>query len=116
MEPTNINPTPVVTPPPTPIEPLVPPVTPPPTMAAPVMQKEHKPIGPIIGVVIILILLVAAAIYVWGQKLNNDKKVEMQQPAVQETTPTVAQEEKDDFSDLEANLDSSVEGLDDLNF
>lgn len=114
MEPTNTTPTQPVMPPVAPVTPppTVPPVMPPTSAPAP----EHKPIGPIIGVVIILILLVAAAIYVWGQKLNNDKKMEVQPAAVQPTEKVTAKDSTDSFSDLEAGVNSSVEGLDDLNF
>ncbi len=99
-------------------------MTPPtnPTMM-PEMPKENKSWGPIIGVIVIVILLVIAAVYVLGQKFNNDAK---QMPAqtqpvsqqinTEESQPTVTIEENDEFTQLEANLDSSIEGLDDSNF
>lgn len=104
-----------VTPPPAP-EPLVPPV-PPITPIMPPQQPEHKSFGPIVGVIIILILLVAAAIYVWGQKLNNDARTETVTPITQQQTQTAPVEPQgDEFTGLEASADASVEGLDDLNF
>ena len=56
-------------------------------------------------------------VYVWGQKLNNDSKVVPATPVTQtQTTPAVTEQPKDEFSDMEANLNASVEGLDDANF
>lgn len=87
-----------------------------PSPVMPQMPTENKPWGPVVGIVVILILLVLAAVYVWGQKQNNEIK---NAPAPVTTTTQntdVAVQEKDDFSDLEANLDSAVDGLDDLSF
>lgn len=80
-------------------------------------QHENKPWGPVVGIVVIILLLVIAAVYVWGQKLNNDSKVVPATPVTQtQTTPSVTEQPKDEFSDMEANLNASVEGLDDANF
>ncbi len=112
---------------PTPVAPVTPPqqpMTPPPAMMMPEMPKEGKHWGPIIGAIVILALLVVAASYVWGQKLNNDadkapKVPEAPVTQVQTTTPAqpaVAAEPQDDFTEVEANLNSSFEGLDDSSF
>ncbi len=90
--------------------------TPQPAPVMPQMPTENKPWGPVIGIVVILILLVLAAVYVWGQKQNNEIKNAPAPVSVKVNADTVAAQEKDDFSDLEANLDSAVEGLDDLSF
>jgi len=126
MDPINQQPTvstapaqPIVPPTPQPVAPQPMP-QPTPTMM-PEMPKEHTPWGPIIGVIVILILLVAAAIYVWGQKLNNDEKQSPITPAapvsqIQNTQPAAAAEPVDELTSLEVDLDASVEGLDDSNF
>lgn len=106
-------------------QPVTPPIMTPPTNPTmiPEMPKENKSWGPILGVIVIVILLVIAAVYVLGQKLNNDAKKMptesqpvSQQINIEEQQSTAAVEETDEFTQLEANLDSSIEGLDDSNF
>ncbi len=103
-----------------PVTPPQPPVQPMPTMM-PSMSQESKHWGPIIGVIVILALLVVAAVYIWGQKLNNDAKQAPVTPAPVSQTPTTSQsaaaaQPVDDFTKIEADLDASVNGLDDSNF
>lgn len=109
---TPVQPTPQITPPPAPIQPA-------PTMM-PAMPPEHKSWGAIISIVIILALLIAAAIYVWGQKQNNDAKKMPASPeapaAVQTQKQAAPAEPVDELVNMEQELDASVDGLDDSNF
>ena len=49
----------------------------PPELPAPIDPKDHllpphqKPVGPIVGAVIIIILLLLGALYFWDKHLNN---------------------------------------------
>lgn len=144
MEPNNINqnlnpqnlnpqtppvaptPTPVTTPsplPPTP-EPIIPPIQQ--GVSSFNQPKEPKPIGPMIGAFIIIALLIAAAVYFWGQKLNNqesntqiqDTPTTQVSPTIQDTptTQTTSTQTKDEYSEIESSIDASVEGIDDYNF
>ncbi|MBP9701796.1 MAG: hypothetical protein KBD47_02320 [Candidatus Pacebacteria bacterium] len=103
-----------------PVPPQPAPIQPAPTMM-PSLPQEHKHWGPIIGVIVILALLVVAAVYIWGQKLNNDAEQTPVTPAPVSQTPSTSQsaavsEPVDDFTNIEADLDASVSGLDDSNF
>lgn len=77
-------------------------------------EGEHKTIGPVIGALIIVILLIAAALYVWSQKLNKDNKVVVpntvasQEASMKKATDTV--------ESLGNDADKELEKLDDLNF
>lgn len=86
------------------------------------VQKESRPMGPVLGILIIVVLLIVAAIYIWGQKLNNDaNKAPEVVPATSQSlnknaTTAATINSKDEFSDVEKNLDASLEGVDNMNF
>jgi len=52
----------------------VPPSPPPAPLVAREVKKEHHSVGPTVGIVIIVILLLAGALYFWGKQLNNQAK------------------------------------------
>lgn len=78
------------------------------------IETHKRSLGPAIGTAIIVLLLVLAAIFVWGQKLNNDaeKNLEINNPETQNTPAPVV---NDDFTAVEKELES-LDDLDDLNF
>lgn len=104
MEPTN---------PSSPIEqqPTMPPASGMPTSTPP----EHKKVGPIIAVAAVILVLIIAALYIFASRMNSsaDDQIapQTQQQSVQPVTST-----SDDISDIEADLDMSIDGLDAQNF
>jgi len=72
---------------------------------------QHKKIGPIIGILVIVIILIVAALYLFGSKVNNIESVSNNSQSVQPITNN-----SDDVSSLQADLDASTDGLDNQNF
>lgn len=85
-----------------------PPVMNPNPMTSP--AHEHKPIGPIIGALIIVLVLIIGALYIWGQKLNLDEQKKA--PETTEQTATTSDESASVIQSIEASLGD----IDDLNF
>ncbi|PJE74503.1 MAG: hypothetical protein COV01_00500 [Candidatus Taylorbacteria bacterium CG10_big_fil_rev_8_21_14_0_10_41_48] len=56
-------------------------------------QAENKSIGPVIGIIVIIIVLIVGAFYIWGGKTDTQEAAPL--------TPT------DEVSDIQADLDSS---------
>lgn len=92
-------------------------------------HHEHKSVGPIVGSLIIVILLVGAAVYIWGQKLNNEEKYGTVPPGDNPAAGTYeagsADADKPDAdlsgtssadTSIESQLEADLEGLDDMNF
>jgi hypothetical protein len=59
------------------------------------LQAEKKSFGPLIGIVVIIIVLVVGAFYIWGGKLSSSE------PAPLTTT--------DEVSDIQADLDGGAD-------
>lgn len=62
------------TPPVPPVNTVTPPPPPPvPAPAAPIppTPEAHTPVGPVVGSIIIIIVLVLGALYFWGQRADN---------------------------------------------
>lgn len=89
---------------------------------------EHKKIGPIIAVLVIILVLVIGALYIFASSVNkqsvpvdNTIATDTSDPAQADNT-TPAPEVKpitnqaDDVSSLEADLNASTKGLDGQNF
>ena len=57
------------------------------------VQTGKKSLGPIIGIVVIIAVLVVGAFYIWGGKISND--------GASEPTPLTA---TDEVSDIQADL------------
>lgn len=71
--------------------------------------KKH--IGPIIGVVVLIVLIVIAALYFWGEKISN-RNASSSTTQAQSETMLAADEAKpvstsDEVTDLEAELQGS---------
>ncbi len=75
---------------------------------------SHESIGPIVGSLIIVILLIVAALYIWAQKVSDEEVVPMAPAA------SVVVEEKltpeQTTAVQETGLDIQVDELEDLNF
>ncbi len=84
--------------------------------AMPPAKEERKPVGPIIGVVIIILLLILGGLYVWGEKLNSENAMtpdEIRNAADASVANLQAQGTSDDISSIKADTDATnLEGLD----
>lgn len=73
--------------------------------------QQKKNIGPLIAGVIILVLLVIAALYVWGEKLSTRTMEETQATTPTETTVAADQNpaisNSDEVDTLQAELDAN---------
>ena len=76
--------------------------------------NDNKPIGPIIGALIIVLILIAGALYMWGQKLNVDEK--SKSPAAAPVAQATVTAPQDSTASIKDSLDTSVGDLDSINF
>ncbi len=73
--------------------------------------EPKKSFGPLIGVVIIVIVLLLGAFYIWGGKLSvNDRNV-AQTPETEELAPVSA---SDEIPDIESDLTAG--GVSEIDF
>lgn len=87
------------------------------------MPGEHKKIGPIVATLVIVLVLVVAAIYIFASKVNKDAVVstpDVTQSTAQDTsapaedmTPAVktVTNSSTDVNSLQSDLDASTNGL-----
>jgi hypothetical protein len=79
-----------------------------------VTTPNQKKVGPIVAVLVIVLVLIAAAIYLFATRDTTPESVNNDTASTQEVQPVT--NESDEMSDLEADLDTSVSGLDEQNF
>ena len=105
-----------------PIAPMSSPVTP---MGTPVRDNGHKKVGPIIATLVIVLVLIIAALYLFASRINkepvptdtsaamttNDTNNEPAAPTVAPVTGT-----SDDPASIQADLNASTNNLDQQNF
>lgn len=74
---------------------------------------EQKKIGPVIGILAVVIILIVSALYIFGTKLNTKPAVNVE-PVVQETntTNTASVSSSIDNSAIQADLDSQLKDID----
>ena len=79
-------------------------------------EGEKKPMGPIVGVIIIVIVLVFGGIYFWGAKISKESAITAEEITAQEDPALIKLQEQstsDEIADIEADLDATdLEGLD----
>lgn len=83
---------------------------------------EKKPIGPIIGIAIIVVIIIFGGLYYWGGKINNQELRNAQESVTAEEIlnqqdPSLeslqVQSTSDEIADIEADLDlTDLENLD----
>lgn len=84
---------------------------------------EHKKIGPIVAILVIVLVLVVAALYLFASKINKQTVT----PPVTSATPTqstaatiesvqAVTNTADDVDSLQKDLETSTNGLDNQNF
>ncbi len=61
-------------------------------------KKSEKTVGPIIGSFIVVVLLIIASLYFWGQKLNSDQLKREKDAAASSTTKNDVQAIKMDLN------------------
>lgn len=89
--------------------------TPDPMMNQPMQAPNNKSsIGPVIGAIIIVLLLILGGLYVWGEKLNqgdtpNDQSLNEQYDASQDAAVIQFKQQgsSDDLNSIEADIQST---------
>jgi len=91
-----------------------PPAAAPPTQGMEGGSDDKKSYGPIFGIVIIVILIVLAGFYFWGNQLQERVSEEVVSEEVTEDAGTAEEplSPSDEIADIEADLDATL--LDDL--
>ena len=81
----------------------------------PLQPVEEKAIGPAIGVIIIILVLILGGLYFWGERMN--KNTVMQNPQIEETASPDAQmmelqqqSSSDDINSIDADLKATDVG------
>ncbi len=93
---------------------------------SPMPSGEHKKVGPIIAILVIVLVLIVAALYMFASKINKSTPVP-QQPVtsvVEQASNTAAATQSvqpvtntaDDIESIQKDLNSSTNGLDSQNF
>ncbi len=82
----------------------------------PPQPQPEKKVGPIIGALIIVLILIVAALYFFGQRLNTQNKIETAAPVTQ-NTPTQTSSatdatSQDDVKSLQSDLDIQMKDVD----
>ena len=84
----------------------------------PPTPKIEKKVGPIVGALIIVLILIVAALYFFGQKLNTETPVQdttsMQSVSPSPETANVANASSslDDIASMQADLNSQLQNVD----
>ena len=78
----------------------------------PPLNKTDRKIGPIVGALVIVLILVIAALYFFGQKLNTDTANPVAAPASQEPQNAPATTSSDSAAAIEADLDAQFRDID----
>ena len=80
--------------------------------------RTEKKVGPIVGALIIVLILIVAALYFFGQKLNTETPAQdttsMQSvsPTPESTTVANASSSSDDIASMQADLNSQLQNVD----
>ena len=82
----------------------------------PPSPSTEKKVGPIVGALIIVLILIIAALYFFGSRLNNQTPVETSsqssQEAVNMTATATQASQADDVDSLQADLDVQMKDVD----
>ncbi len=77
----------------------------------PKVPQNSGGIGPIIGVLVIVLIIIIAALYFFGQKLNTTPTVE-QTPTPTNTTSQTTTPTPDNATAINADLDAQLKDVD----
>lgn len=84
----------------------------------PPAPRTEKKVGPIVGVLIIVLILIVAALYFFGQKLNTDNGTQettvntTTQEPVQSNTLAANASSANDIASMQADLNSQLQDVD----
>ncbi len=105
---------------PNPASSVIPPTMPSETPSTPTVgPTEDKKAGPIIAILVIVLVLVIAALYIFAAQSTVDPIPDDSMMTDEQTAPAEVQpitNTSDDIMDIQADLDASIDGLDDQNF
>jgi hypothetical protein len=65
---------------------------------------RENPIGPLVGSVIILIILILGGLYFWADKLNRDEKIRTEQERIRKEQALEEKKNHDDLNSIEADI------------
>jgi hypothetical protein len=71
--------------------------------------KKHSEgsVGPIIGTLIIVVLLIATALYVWGEHLNTAAQIKQENQNTSMTTTTIIYSTSTETTDIQSDLEAN---------
>lgn len=83
----------------------------------PPVPSTEKKVGPIVGALIIVLILIIAALYFFGSKLNTQAPIETQEQQASldkanGTEMTASAAQADDINSLQADLDMQMKDVD----
>jgi hypothetical protein len=80
----------------------------------PPVQKAERKVGPIVGALIIVLILIIAALYFFGQKLNTSAPADVSAPVVNNSQPQTpaAAAKSDDVASIQSDLDATFNDVD----
>lgn len=81
----------------------------------PPLSKPERKIGPIVGALIIVLVLIIAALYIFGKNLNTEPEIvapEVRTTETMATSTSATSTTSDDTTSLESDLDAQLEDVD----
>lgn len=84
----------------------------------PPVPKENKKIGPIIGVLVIVLIIIVGALVFFGKKLNTTPTTDTSQNPIENTSGTIENinetipPTEDSSAAIEADLDAQLQDID----
>jgi len=87
--------------------------------SGPVTPSDHKKIGPIVSILVVILVLIIGALYIFASRINNFSSPDTM-PADENAIPTETVKPvintSDEIDSIEADLEGSIQGLDSQNF
>ena len=84
-----------------------------PTSAPQAQNTDHKKVGPIIAIAAVVLILIIGALYIFASRMSSPAQ-DTSAPVAETVQPVT--NTSDDLGDIEADLDTSINGLDTQNF
>jgi hypothetical protein len=86
-------------------------------MDTPAQAQSEKKVGPIVATLIIVLVLIIAALYLFASKVSQPAVPTDTTAATNDSTlPAATPNSADDINSLQNDLDNSTNGLDNQNF
>ena len=87
-----------------------------PQQTPPMMAPEHKKVGPIVAILVVALVLIVGALYIFASRMNQQPTDGTSDTASTQTSVQPVTNSADDVNSTEADLNTSVNGLDSQNF